>query len=71
MFNALVAALDEGVRRVVEGIQKIVKGWLSPQTASLVVGAMRNMVDSKAELLLKNALLRQQLIILKRQVKQP
>ena len=71
MFDSLVAAFSEGVCRVVEGIQKIVKGWLRPQTASLVVGAVQDVVRSKAELLLENALLRQQLIVLNRQVKRP
>lgn len=71
MFDALVAAFSEGVCRVVEGIQKIVKGWLRPQTASLVGGAVQDAVRSKAELLLENALLRQQLIVLNRQVKRP
>jgi len=43
--------------------------WTSPLTSSLPLGTLADLARSKAELLAENALLRQQLIILKRQVK--
>ena len=45
--------------------------WTKPLTSSLTLGTLADLARSKAELMAENALLRQQLIILKRQVKRP
>lgn len=45
--------------------------WIKPTTPSLVLGALTDLTRGKAELLAENALLRHQLIILRRQVKRP
>jgi putative transposase len=45
--------------------------WTTPLTSSLPLGTLADLARSKAELVAENALLRQQLIILKRQVKRP
>jgi len=45
--------------------------WSKPLTSSLPVGTLADLGRSKSELIAENALLRQQLIILKRQVKRP
>jgi putative transposase len=45
--------------------------WTKPPACSLPLGTLADLARSKAELLAENALLRQQLIILKRQVKRP
>ncbi len=45
--------------------------WTKPLTSSLPLGTLADLARSKAELMAENALLRQQLIILKRQVKRP
>ena len=45
--------------------------WTTPLTSSLPLGTLADLARSKPELVAENALLRQQLIILKRQVKQP
>ena len=45
--------------------------WAKPLTFSLPLGTLADLARSKAELVAENALLRQQLIILKRQVKRP
>lgn len=45
--------------------------WLKPSTTSLVLGMLADMTRGKSELLAENALLRHQLIILRRQVKHP
>jgi hypothetical protein len=52
-------------------IQHQTKGWLKPTTVSLALGAIFDMGRSKADLIVENALLRQQLIVLNRQVKRP
>jgi len=47
------------------------KQWTKPVTATFVTGALADMTRSRADLIAENALLRQQLIVLKRQVKRP
>jgi len=45
--------------------------WTKPLTSSLPLGTLADLGRSKSELIAENALLRQQLIVLKRQVKRP
>src|SRR5437588_11623713 len=45
--------------------------WTKPDTTSLLLGMVTDLSRSKSELVAENALLRQQLIILRRQVKRP
>jgi hypothetical protein len=52
-------------------IQHQIKGWMKPPTVSLALGAFSDIRRSRADLLVENALLRQQLIVLRRQIKQP
>jgi putative transposase len=52
-------------------LQAYILRWLKPSTTSLALGTFADLTRGKAELLAENALLRQQLIILCRQVKRP
>jgi len=45
--------------------------WTKPNTTSLLLGTLMDLARSKSELVAENALLRQQVIILRRQVKRP
>jgi putative transposase len=45
--------------------------WMKPHSTSLVLGTIANLATGKSELLVENAMLRQQLIILRRHVKRP
>jgi putative transposase len=45
--------------------------WTKPPPTSLLLGTIRDLTRGKAELVAENALLRQQLIILRRQIKRP
>ncbi len=45
--------------------------WTRPATSSLILGTLTDLARRKSELVAENALLRQQLIILRRQVKRP
>jgi hypothetical protein len=45
--------------------------WMKPRSTSLLLGTIADLAKGKSELLVENALLRQQLIILRRQVKRP
>jgi len=52
-------------------LQERVLRWIKPPTTSLVFGTLADLTRGKAELLAENALLRHQLIILRRQIKRP
>ena len=80
------AHLHKGVTYTVHGIHTCIKRltglclqslhyrfvtWTKPGTTSLLLGTLTDLVRSKFELMAENALLRQQLIILRRQVKRP
>jgi putative transposase len=45
--------------------------WIKPHSTSLLLGTIADLAKGKSELLVENALLRQQLIILHRQIKRP
>jgi putative transposase len=52
-------------------LQERFSRWIKPPTASLLLGTLADMTRGKSELLAENALLRHQLIILRRQIKRP
>jgi putative transposase len=51
--------------------QKLIKHWTKPAPPSLIIGLFSDLTRSRTNLVLENALLRQQLIVLNRQVKRP
>jgi putative transposase len=52
-------------------VKQHLRRWTRPDSQSLAVNAVLDLTRSKSELVLENALLRQQLIVLQRQVKRP
>ena len=52
-------------------LQQRIKSWIKPATPVLIIDLLSDLTHSRTDLILENALLRQQLIILKRQVKRP
>jgi putative transposase len=52
-------------------IHYYLRRWTKPTTVSIIFGSLSDMQRSRTELIAENALLRQQLIVLNRQVKQP
>src|SRR5258708_39178608 len=52
-------------------IQQRFSRWIKPSTTSLLLVTFADVIRGKSELLAENALLRQQLIILRRQIKRP
>ena len=52
-------------------LQERVSCWIKPRTSSLALGALVDLTRGKTELLAENALLRKQLIILRRHIKRP
>ena len=63
------------IRRYLDSLCRAVKQrlryWTKPDTQSLALNAVLDLGRSKSELVLENALLRQQLIVLQRHVKRP
>jgi transposase InsO family protein len=51
--------------------QKLLRQWTKPATPSLIIGVFSDLTRSRTDLVIENALLRQQLIVLNRQVKRP
>jgi len=61
-----------GVTRAVRFVVSKVRDWTRPDRAApLLLGLMADLTRSKRELLAENALLRQQLIVARRQFKRP
>ena len=52
-------------------LQQHIKHWAKPATLSLISGVLSDLTRSRSDLIVENALLRQQLIVLNRQVKRP
>jgi putative transposase len=54
-----------------QSVQKLVMNSIKPARTSLILGALNDLARSKSQLIAENALLRQQLIVINRQVKKP
>jgi hypothetical protein len=67
----ILSHLKRLVGPTVKGLRARFLQWTKPFTSSLPLGTLADFDRSKTELVAENALLRQQLIILKRQVKRP
>ena len=50
-------------------LQERIKHWTKPATSVLIIGTIVDLTRSRTDLVVENALLRQQLIVLNRQVK--
>src|SRR5215469_5341110 len=55
----------------IQSVNQHFVAWTKPDTSSLLLGTLTDLARSKSELGAENAFLRQQLIILHRQVKRP
>ena len=56
---------------ILQRAEKRFKRWSRPTNAGLLLGTIADMTRSKSELIVENAFLRQQLIVLRRQTKRP
>jgi putative transposase len=73
MAFTLFGSIRGWLQSLCRGAKQRLRQWTRPDNSndSLAVGAARDLTRSKSELVLENALLRQQLIVLQRQVKRP
>ncbi len=67
----LVITIKQRVCLSFHALQKRFLCWVKPATTSLLLGTLTDLARGKSELIAENALLRQQLIILHRQIKRP
>jgi hypothetical protein len=67
----LVITIKQRVCLSFHALQKRFLCWVKPATTSLLLGTLADLAKGKSELIAENALLRQQLIILHRQIKRP
>jgi hypothetical protein len=67
----LVITIKQRVCLSFHTLQKRFLCWVKPATTSLLLGTLADLAKGKSELIAENALLRQQLIILHRQIKRP
>ena len=52
-------------------LQERIKHWTKPAHSVLIIGILSNLTRSRTDLVVENALLRQQLIVLNQQIKRP
>ncbi len=71
MLIHLLNQMKTIAQHVVTHVQDRLKQWTQPLKDTLVGGTVSDVVKGKPELIAENALLRQQLIVVKRQIKQP
>ena len=71
MFFSLWSALKHRGLAILQRVRDQVRAWTKPVARTAGVGVASDLLRSKAELVLENALLRQQLTVLDRQVKRP
>lgn len=69
--NSVLSSLKQVFHLCLDRLHTHFVRWTRPLNASLLLGTIAEFGRSKSELMAENALLRQQLITLKRQVKQP
>jgi putative transposase len=67
----LVITIKQRVCLSFHALQKRFLCWVKPPANSLVLGTLTDLLRGKSELIAENALLRQQLTILQRQIKRP
>ena len=71
VLEKVVSQVAGIVQAVIEHVEGRVKVRTKPTLDSLIGGTAADLVKSKRELVAENAFLRQQLIVMKRQVAQP
>ena len=70
-MNHVLNSIKRLTRMCLQLLQQNFRDWTKPPPTTLMLGTVHDLARSKSELVAENALLRQQLIILKRQLKRP
>ena len=67
----ILSQVSKIVQPIVDRVEHKLIEWTKPVSETLVTGTVGDLLKSKTALVAENAFLRQQLVVLKRQVKQP
>ena len=67
----MIQGLIRSLKRFVSRMKQHLKQWSKPAFPSMAVGSLIDLRRSRKDLIIENAMLRQQLIVLNRQVKRP
>jgi putative transposase len=67
----MIEATVNAWKQLVSHLEQLIKQYTKPLTTGLVTGALSDTTRSRVDLIAENALLRQQLIVLRRQIKRP
>ena len=57
--------------KILRWLKERIKHWTKPASSVLIIGILSDMTRSHSDLIVENALLRQQLIVLNHQIKRP
>ncbi|HLY26748.1 MAG TPA: hypothetical protein VKQ72_10440, partial [Aggregatilineales bacterium] len=71
MFFPVWSAVEQRGLALLQQVQDRITTWSKPAGETVLIGVVSDLARSKAELVLENALLRQQLTVLSRQVNRP
>ena len=71
MIFSLLSALKQRGLAILQRVREQVRAWTNAVAQTPGVGVVHDVLRSKADLVPENALLRQQLTVLDRQVKRP
>ncbi len=71
LFHKVLSQVVTIAQCIVKNIEKRFKAWTEPSADSQVGGGAADLVKSKQQVILEKAFLRQQVIILKRQIARP
>lgn len=71
MWATIIARLERWGTSCIQRLGQRIVRWARPLSPGLLEGALVDATRSKADLIVENALLRQQLVVLRRQVKRP
>jgi hypothetical protein len=69
--QSIVTFIQRLARMCLQSLHHRFVDWTKPSNTVLIVGTLTDLPRSKSQLVAENALLRQQLILLRRQVKRP
>ena len=70
-MSRLIITIKQKISSSLHALQKRFLNWIKPLTTSFLFSTLADLPRGRSELIAENALLRQQLIILRRQIKRP
>src|SRR5215472_4892937 len=69
--HGILTFISRSIGLCLQSLHHCFRDWTKPSATSLLLGSLADLPRSKSELMAENALLRQQLIVLRRHVKRP